>query len=224
MENRFKDIEKLLNFNNFKMLITILTSIATFIATGFDEIVVLTILFVEIKDKKNIKDVYIGQQISMIVLLLISLLAVFGFAQVPNEWIGLLGFIPLMEGLKVLLDKDNEEEYERKDILKRMKKFDSLTLSIALIAIAGGAEELSAYIPFFASLDGANLIVALIIFMVLVPAWVTICREISNIKHIQDTVEKYERILIPIVFIGLGFFVLIENGTLEMIITFIKNL
>ena len=206
------------------MLTTILTSIATFIATGIDEIIVLTIIFVEVKNAKDIRDVYIGQQISMIVLLLISLLAAFGFAHIPNEYVGLLGIIPLAEGMRILFDRNyDDDDYEEKDVLQRLKKYRSLIVSIALIAIAGGAEELSIYIPYFASLDTTNLIVAVITFNVLVPVWCTMCRKISSLKHVQNTVEKYEKILVPVVFIGLGIWVLIENGTLDLIRGVIGN-
>lgn len=201
------------------MLTTILTSIATFIATGIDEIIVLTIIFVEVKNAKDVKDVYIGQQISMIVLLLISLLAAFGFAHIPSEYVGLLGIIPLAEGIRILFDRNYEDDdYEEKDVLQRLKKYRSLIVSIALIAIAGGAEELSIYIPYFASLDTTNLIVSVVIFNILVPVWCTVCRKISSLKHVQNTVEKYEKILVPVVFIGLGIWVLIENGTLDLIL------
>lgn len=205
------------------MLTTILTSIAIFIATGIDEIIVLTIIFVEVKKPKDVRDVYIGQQISMIVLLLISLLAVFGFAQIPSEYVGFLGIIPLAEGVRILLNKNSDDDdYQEKDVLEKLRKSKSLIISIALIAIAGGAEELSIYIPYFTSLDTTNLIVALIIFNVLVPIWCTICRKISSLKHVQDTVEKHERILVPILFIGLGIWVLIENGTWDLILRILR--
>ena len=206
------------------MFLTIVTSIATFMATGFDEIVVLTIIFLSTKDKNDIKKVYIGQQIAMIVLVLISLLAVFGIASIPRAYVGLLGFIPLIQGIRVLLNKEDDSEYEKKDIIKRMGSFNNLIWSVAIIAIAGGAEELTIYIPFFASLDSTNLIIALITFMVLVPIWVTICRKFSSIKHIQNIVEKYEKIIVPVVFVLLGAFVLLENGTLTMILDLIQRI
>jgi len=198
------------------MILTILTSILTFIATGIDEIVVLTVLFVHYKKPDAIRDIYIGQQISMLVLLIISLLAVFGIAFIPREYIGLLGLVPLGMGLKVLFVGEAEENDEEKELIQKSKRFSSLALGVALIAIAGGAEELTVYIPYFASLNTSNLIGSLLIFNILVPVWCSVCKRLAKVKRIEERIEKYGRIIMSIVFIGLGIFVLIENNTLSL--------
>ncbi|MGY4105806.1 cadmium resistance transporter, partial [Ignavigranum ruoffiae] len=36
-------------------------------------------------------------------------------------------------------------------------------------------------------------------------------------------VEKYEKIIVPVVFIGLGFYILIENGTINYFISLITS-
>ncbi|MFU0569888.1 cadmium resistance transporter, partial [Gardnerella vaginalis] len=33
-----------------------------------------------------------------------------------------------------------------------------------------------------------------------------------------ETVEKYEKVIVPVVFIGLGLYILIENGTINYFI------
>lgn len=204
------------------MLGTIFTAVAAFVATGIDEIFVLTILFVHGKKKKSIKDVYIGQQIAMIVLLAISLLAVFGITLISEKWVGVLGILPIIQGIRILINGDDDDEGEEGEIIKKTRKFNSLILSVALIAIAGGGEELSIYIPYFASLSTKDLIITLVIFNLLVPIWCTVCRKISSIKHVQETVFKYERFLVPIVFVGLGVFVLVESNTFGAIMSLFK--
>lgn len=200
------------------MIAMILTTIVTFIATGIDELFVLTIIFVYAKSKKSIKDVYIGQQIGMIVLLTISVLAVFGITLITEKWIGILGFLPIIQGIKILINGDDDDD-EKEEVINKTSRYKSLILSVAVIAIAGGGEELAIYIPYFASLSTEYLIITLITFTILVPIWCKICSNISSIKEIQDTATKYERILLPIVFIGLGLFVLIENNTFSKIMS-----
>ena len=197
------------------MVATILMAVITFIATGIDELFVLTILFVYAKNKKSIRDVFIGQQIAMIVLLGISVLAVFGITLITEKWIGLLGFLPIIQGLRILIIGDDDDEKE--EVANAASRYKSLILSVTIIAIAGGGEELAIYIPYFASLSTKSLIVTLITFNILVPIWCGFCRNISSLKQIQETVEKYEKVLLPIVFIGLGLFVLIENSTFSAI-------
>lgn len=199
------------------MIAMILTAIITFIATGIDEIFVLTIIFVYANNKKSIRDVYIGQQIGMIILLAISVLAIFGITLITEKWVGILGFLPIIKGVKILINGDDDDEKE--EIINKTSRYKSLILSVTVIAIAGGGEELAIYIPYFASLSTEYLIITLITFTILVPIWCKICSKISSIKQIQNTATKYERILLPIVFIGLGIFVLIENNTFSKIMS-----
>lgn len=198
------------------MLGTIFTAIAIFIATGIDEMFVLTILFAQAQKKKAVGAVYIGQQIAMIALLGISILGVFGLTFITEKWIGLLGLVPIILGIRMLINGDEEDE-EEEEILKKTGKFNSLIISVALIAIGGGGEELAIYIPYFSALDTTELIITLITFNLLVPIWCILCQKVASFKYVKETVEKYERILVPIVFVGLGLFVLIENDTFSVI-------
>ena len=200
------------------VLITILTAVITFIATGIDELFVLTIIFVCVKNNKAIRSVYIGQQIAMIVLLVISVLAVFGISIVTQKWVGILGLLPIIQGLGMLINGDEGDDKDE-EVISKTRRYKSLTLSVAVIAIAGGGEELAIYIPYFASLSTSSLIVTLITFNALVPIWCMFCRKISSLKQIQEVVSKFERILLPIVFIGLGIFVLVDNNTISSIIS-----
>ncbi|MFL4616949.1 cadmium resistance transporter, partial [Enterococcus faecium] len=45
--------------------------------------------------------------------------------------------------------------------------------------------------------------------------------KLAKISFVSETLEKYERILVPIVFIGLGIYILIENGTIQTLLNFI---
>ncbi|MDF2543822.1 MAG: hypothetical protein K0S47_3540 [Herbinix sp.] len=195
---------------------TITAAVAAFVATGFDEILLLTILFVHASKRNNIKSVYLGQQLGMAVLLLISILAVYGINLVPREWIGILGLLPILQGIRTLFQKEEEEEDEEEEaVINRTKKYNSLFLSVALLTIAGGGEELAVYIPYLASLSSKELWITIITFHLLVPIWCTICKKLSAISHIHTILERYERIIIPIVFVGLGIFVILENNTLQ---------
>ena len=201
------------------VFVVILSAITTFVATAIDELVVLTIIFAVIKDKDDIKKVYLGQQLGMLVILGISLLAVFGITLLPRSYIGLLGLIPIVQGLRIfIIGDDDDDDYDKNDIIKKIGRFGNLTLSVSIIAIAGAAEELVIYIPYFSSLNNYNLWLTILIFNLLVPVWVSICRRLASHKNIQEIIEKYERFLIPIVLIVIGVFVLVENNTVEMLI------
>ncbi len=199
------------------MIETILTAVAAFVATGLDELVVLTVLFVYASDIKLKRQVYLGQEIGMLILLGISTLAVMGIMLIPREWVGLLGFLPMIQGIRIFFfDKDEDDEEE--EIQEKLSKHKNLLFSVAIIAVAGGAEELAIYIPYFSTLSKGYLIIVWITFLVLVPFWCSFCLKISSITYIKSIIERFERIIIPITFIGLGMFVLLENGTIQNIL------
>lgn len=202
------------------MIATLVASVGAFVATGFDEIVMLTVIFAKMKTPRNVRDVYIGQEISMIVLLAISLLAAFGVAFIPREWVGLLGLVPIAIGLKVAITgEDDDDEADEDEVAKRLTRHSSLVVAVALIAIGGGAEELSVYIPFFSSLLGANLVAAVVTFLILVPVWCALCQRISRIPRIGETIEKYGRVVISVLFVAIGIFVLVENQTVPALLS-----
>ncbi|MFO8069527.1 MAG: cadmium resistance transporter, partial [Alkalibacterium sp.] len=45
---------------------------------------------------------------------------------------------------------------------------------------------------------------------------------LAKISFVSETLEKYERIIVPVVFIGLGFFIMLENGTLQTLFALIN--
>ncbi|WP_102028678.1 CadD family cadmium resistance transporter [Salirhabdus sp. Marseille-P4669] len=193
------------------MFFSMITAIVTFLATSIDELFVLTILFTQAKDKYSINQIYIGQILGMLILLVLTTFTVFGIQVISMKWIGLLGFIPIFIGLRMwIVGEDDDDEDE---VIEKAYRYNSLLLSVAFIAIAGGAEELAIYIPYFSTLTSFEYIVVFLLFLIFVPIWCTICRKLSRIKAMEDTLEKYERVLAPIVFIGLGIYVLMENHT-----------
>src|SRR5690625_7951553 len=84
------------------MIATILTAAAVYLATGIDYIVILILLFSQIK-KGQIKHIWIGQYIGTAIIIGVSLLVALGVANlIPQQWvIGLLGLLPLYLGVKI---------------------------------------------------------------------------------------------------------------------------
>lgn len=198
-------------------MITILTMIVTFIATGIDEMVILILLFAHAKNQNQIRQVYIGQQIGMTFIILLTLLAVYGIASFfTGKWTGIIGFLPIIIGLMELLEGDEENENEA--LLQKSAIFSNLSLRVALVAIVGGAEELAIYIPYFTSLHSQDMLLALITFVIMVPVWCAICHRLGSMNKVYQVIKRYERVIIPIVFIGIGLNVLIESDTIEAIL------
>lgn len=56
------------------------------------------------------RDIVIGQYLGFALLVLISLLATFGVTLIPDQWVGLLGVIPIYLGVKLFIKGEDEDE------------------------------------------------------------------------------------------------------------------
>ncbi len=97
------------------MIQTIVTAAILYIATAVDLLVILLIFFAKAKTKKEYRDIYIGQYVGSVTLIVVSLFFAFVLNYVPEKWIlGLLGLIPIYLGIKVAIYDDCEGEKRAK--------------------------------------------------------------------------------------------------------------
>ncbi|MGV8049581.1 MAG: CadD family cadmium resistance transporter [Anaerolineaceae bacterium] len=202
---------------------TILSALAVFISTSIDYVLILTIIFVQTRTKKGILHVVGGQYLGTAVLVVASLLIAFILHFIPEEWIiGLLGIIPIILGVRVATQKERDkEEDEAEEVNKKLEtaKANRLFWTITLITIASGGDNLGIYIPYFASLAGSDFFIILLVFLIATAILCYIGYKLSTIRLISETLEKYERIIVPIVYIALGIYIMAESGTFTKLIS-----
>lgn len=153
---------------------------------------------------------------------LISLFFAYVLHYVPEKWIlGLLGFIPIYLGLKVAIYDDCEDEKKAKAELDK-KGLSQLTKTVVLVTIAScGADNIGLFVPYFTTLNGLELIVTLITFIILIFILVFTAQKLANIPGVGEVIEKFSRWIMAIIYIGLGLFIIIENDTIQTLISFI---
>jgi cadmium resistance transport/sequestration family protein len=196
------------------MIDVVLSSVAVFLATSVDELVVLTTMFAYAERQGAVAEVYLGQLLSQAVLLTVAALAAFGIETVSEKAIGVLGVLPIALGIRVLLGGDDDTS-EAREAASRFDSGVGFTLTVALVAIGGGGEELAVFIPFLGSLATPDLVVAVVTLLVLVPLWCRVSQRIASLSRIQKWIARYQRVFVPVVFIGLGVFVIVDSGLLE---------
>jgi len=197
------------------MIEAVVSSVVVFLATSVDELVVLTTIFAYAERRNAVGQVYAGQLLSQVVLLAISVLAASGIQTVSQRGIGLLGIVPILSGIRILLRGDEEDEAEA--TARRLRSHASVALTVAVIAIGGGGEELAVFTPFLGALARPELVAALVTLVLLVPVWCRIGQRIASIQRIHGWTTRYQRIFVPVVFIGLGVFVMIDSGILDVV-------
>jgi len=204
------------------LILTILSALVSFIVTNIDDIFVLMLLFSQASSQAKAsngrtvkgnriypKDIVIGQYLGFALLVLISLLATFGVTLIPDQWVGLLGLIPIYLGVKLFIKGEDEDEGA---ILSSLNKFNKFYLSVAFITFANGGDNIGIYVPFFSTLNNNQLVITVVTFFIMVAVWCLIGYRLARFRYVSETLEKYGRWVIPIVFIGLGFYIMAENN------------
>ena len=201
------------------MIQNVVTSIILYSGTAVDLLIILMLFFAKRKSRKDIINIYLGQFLGSVSLILLSLLFAFVLNYIPSkEILGLLGLIPVFLGLKVLLLGDSDGEAIAKEGLRKDNK--NLIFLVAMITFAScGADNIGVFVPYFITLNLANLIVALLTFLVMIYLLVFSAQKLAQVPSVGETLEKYSRWFIAVVYLGLGMYILIENNSFNILRT-----
>ena len=201
------------------MIQNVVTSIILYSGTAVDLLIILMLFFAKRKSRKDIINIYLGQFLGSVSLILLSLLFAFVLHYIPSkEILGLLGLIPIFLGLKVLFLGDSDGEAIAKEGLRKDNK--NLIFLVAMITFAScGADNIGIFVPYFITLNLADLIVALLTFLVMIYLLVFSAQKLAQVPSVGETLEKYSRWFIAVVYLGLGIYILIENNIFNMLWT-----
>ena len=199
------------------MIHNVVTSIILYSGTAVDLLIILMLFFAKRKSRKDIINIYLGQFLGSVSLIFLSLLFAFVLNYIPSkEILGLLGLIPIFLGLKVLLLGDSDGEAIAKDGLRKDNK--NLIFLVAMITFAScGADNIGVFVPYFTTLNLANLIVTLLTFLVMIYLLVFSAQKLAQVPSVGEILEKYSRWFIAVVYLGLGMYILIENNSFDML-------
>src|SRR5699024_4493784 len=141
---------------------------------------------------------------------------------VPQQWIiGLLGLLPLYLGIKIWIQGEEDEDEGNILSLFSSGRFNQLFITVTFIVLASSADDLAIYIPYFTTLNMMVIIICVIIFIFSVGILYLVCYLFASLNFVSDRIEEYGRWIVPIVFIGLGIYILFENGTFNALFSFL---
>lgn len=201
-----------------ELLTAILTGFTAFTATNLDDIVILLLFFSQVNAAFRRRHIIAGQYLGFAALVFASLPGFFGRLIFPPEWIGMLGILPIAIGIGRLLNADTDESEELEAGQSEPSAFSSClspqTYSVAAVTVANGSDNISIYVPLFASSTLENLVVILGVFFTLVGVWCYAAYRLIQMRAIADSLTRYGNHLVPFVLIGLGVAILVQSGTL----------
>ena len=205
------------------MLGTIIAGVVTYWSTAIDLLIILMLFFAKVKDKKGVRDIYIGQFLGSGLLILVSLFFAVILHYVPDKrLLGFLGIIPVFLGIKALILGDSDGEKMANEKLKDTNQNNLIKTLIFITIVSCGADNVGLFVPYFISLALPKLLITLIVFLIMIFLLVFIAQKSVSIPTVGTVLEKYSRWFIGIVYIFIGGSVLIENGSIQLFINFIK--
>lgn len=145
--------------------------------------------------------------------MLVSVVAALGLTLVPDDWVGLLGLVPVAFGIKSLVAAMRT----RDDARDTSPVVASGLVSVAMVTIANGADNISVYTPVFRSIGAVPSAVTIVVFAIGVALWCLAGSWLGSHKKIIAIVKRYGQWLVPAVFITIGTLIVIESGVLTKI-------
>jgi cadmium resistance transport/sequestration family protein len=199
-----------------QLLGTVAAAAGVFAGTNVDDIIVLTVLFLASRanGKPRAWQVVAGQYAGIGLLVAVSAVAALGLTIVPDEWVGLLGLVPVALGVRGFINA-----------LRAVQQGEDPSpvvaaglVSVAGVTIANGADNISVYTPVFRSLGVADSIVTVSVFAVLVAVWCAAGAWLGSHKRVIGVVERFGHWLVSIVFVTIGAVIVLESGVVGRLV------
>jgi cadmium resistance transport/sequestration family protein len=212
------------------IITTITEGIVAFTATNIDDIMILMLFFSQINSQFRRRHIFVGQYLGFFAIIIASLPGFFGSLVIPRAWIGLLGILPIAIGIKQFWNQETEnpEIQTVNTSLKVSSNSNTIlnfifsilspqTYKVAAVTFANGGDNISIYIPLFASNSFTNLLIILLIFMIMKGVWYAVAYLLARQATIAHILTRYGKNIVPFVLIGLGLYIMYEMGTFALL-------
>jgi cadmium resistance protein CadD (predicted permease) len=187
---------------------TVLAAVGVFAGTNVDDIIVLTVLFLSARAAGRPRpwQIWAGQYAGIAALVAVSALAALGLTLIPDEWVGLLGLVPLALGVRGLIGAFRGGAGDDPPVAA------GNAVAVAGVTMANGADNIAVYTPMFRTLGTTGSVVMALVFAVLIAVWCAAASWLGSHRRIIALVERHGHWLVPLVFIAIGLVILIQSG------------
>lgn len=192
----------------------IVLGISAFVSTNIDDIFLL-IMFFSNHLKFPPYQVVIGQYIGIGLLIAISIIASIISFVIPSFIIGFMGIIPIIIGIKKLINYyKNKKESDTNSLKNKLlsSNYSLSFLSVAAVTFSNGGDNIGIYTPLFASNNTIGQIVMLVvIFIIMTAIWCSVGYYLVNHSLLANSIRRIGHLILPFVLIGLGISIMIEE-------------
>ncbi|NJL47559.1 MAG: transporter [Leptolyngbyaceae cyanobacterium SM2_5_2] len=202
------------------LLITLIRIATAFAATNLDDIIILMLFFSQVGGALRKRHILAGQYLGFAALVALSLPGFFGQLLFPRPWLGLLGVVPIVLGMSQLLVVETGQEADDCDDALSpdsagLSWLSPQTTGVAAITLANGGDNVGIYMPMFASSNGFELGLTLVVFFGLVGMWCLVAWRLATLGAMGTLLTRYGSQVVPFVLMALGGLILVDSHTLE---------
>jgi cadmium resistance protein CadD (predicted permease) len=196
-------------------------AIVLFVATNIDDIFVLLGFLSD--PKFTTRQIAWGQCVGLLGLYGVSVIASLLSLIIPAAYIGLLGLFPIAIGIKQaweLLRGDGETVDDEGQSASASTRGN--VLAVAAVTVANGGDNISIYVPVFATRTAFEVVVIGLVFLVMTAIWLVFAHWLTNHRTLGAPIRRYGQHAMPAVLVVLGIWILYEAGTFALIAASIR--
>ena len=190
---------------------TVIAVIMSFVGTNIDDIFIDTIFWAQADTKRKIHSVIVGKYLGIGALVLLSCLGAYFLHSVPQNYIGFLGFVPILIGIKEWISYLKNKKQAFSDDSEEKPDFSKgLILNVALVTMSNGADNIGVYMPLFASYTIFQMMIVVIVFALMIALWCLLSKKLADLPGLRIFLLRYKHIVVPVVFVILGVYIIVE--------------
>jgi cadmium resistance protein CadD (predicted permease) len=188
-----------------------------FVSTNVDDLVVLVGFFAHPSFRP--RDVVAGQYAGIAILFIVSAAAALLSLAIPAAYLGLLGIFPILIGIMKLLELRRDRAGTTPDIdLTATSGRHGEVVSVALVTVANGADNIGVYTPSFAVHSGRQVVIIAVVFVVMTALLCMLAHRLVSYPRLGTLLRRYAHILTPLVLIALGVLILYNAGSMPSLL------
>jgi cadmium resistance protein CadD (predicted permease) len=200
-----------------------ITGVMSFVATNLDDMILLMLFFSQVNRDFRSPQIIVGQYLGFTLILILSSIGLlFGFF-VSQQWLGLLGFVPLIIGLQQLFDRgENEIQEVTLDLTPAegrslFFRLPPRTYHVAAVTVANGGDNIGIYVSIFANNPPLNVSILVGIFYLMVGLWCALAYYLTTHPQIAKLLADYGDKITPWIYIALGIYLLVESKSYRIL-------
>lgn len=114
--------------------------------------------------------------------------------------------------------KDDEEEKEASSSNSFLRRFlHRNVVKVMALTFGNGGDNIAVYVPLFASSSLPKFLVILVVFYILLGLFCLVSFQFTRFPRVARLIDRYGEKITPLVLIGLGIYILIDNESYSLI-------